>query len=40
MSKVEIFQFLTKWCDLLDLSEQKKLLDLGFIYTPEGYVGE
>ena len=24
--------FFTKWCDPLDLSKQKKLLDLGYIY--------
>ena len=30
--------FLTKWCDPLDLSKQKKLLDLGYIY-PRGVRG-
>ena len=31
-SKVEKCLFLTKWFDPLDLSKQKKLLDLGYIY--------
>ena len=30
--------FFTKWWDLLDLSKQKKLLDLGYIY-PRGVRG-
>ena len=30
--------FFTKWCDPLDLSKQKKLLDLGYIY-PRGVRG-
>ena len=29
---------MTKWCDPLDLSKQKKLLDLGYIY-PRGVRG-
>ena len=35
MSKVEISSFFTKWCDPLDLSKLKKLLDLAYIY-PRG----
>ena len=37
-SKVEKCPFLTKWFDPLDLSNQKKLLDLGYIY-PRGVRG-
>ena len=37
-SKVEKCLFLTKWFDPLDLSKQKKLLDLGYIY-PRGVRG-
>ena len=29
---VKVLHFFTKLCDLLDLSKQKKLLDLGYIY--------